>query len=156
MLGALGAGALLFLHGDRVDYSHPGFRIIQAENFDPGDIDGRVLYLDFWASWCVPCRKSFPWMQEMVERYHSRGLRVVAVNLDQERDRMQAFVDEYGANFPIVLNPSFSLFRRHQLVGLPSAIIFDLGGGKPALVRVHQGFEENRSGELEEEIAGLL
>ena len=153
---ALGAGVLVFWQNSQIDYSKPGVQIIESSDFALDDIDGSVVYLDFWASWCLPCRDSFPWMQQMVTQYHDQGLRVVAVNLDHSQEDMQAFIDEYGALFPIVQDPTFQLFRQHSLVGIPSAIIFQRQGDQLKQVKVHQGFVPERAAKLEQELVALL
>ena len=63
--------------------------------FDLGSFHGRVVYLDFWASWCTPCRQSFPWMQSMQDAYQRQGLAVVAVNLDHDRSDAEQFLQKY-------------------------------------------------------------
>ena len=156
MLAALVAGMLFFWQRQQINYDQPVQQIIAVEDFDLQQVDGKLVYLDFWASWCLPCRRSFPWMQAMVRQYHSRGLRVISVNLDQERSSMEQFIDTYGANFPIVLNPSFSLFRHYGLTGLPSAIVFTRHNNKLVQDKIHRGFEDSQAEALEAEIAQLL
>src|SRR3989338_7480795 len=65
------------------------------------DYPDQVVLLDFWASWCGPCRQSFPWMNEMQARYGKDGLTVVAINLDSEHDAAQDFLNEIPANFTV-------------------------------------------------------
>jgi len=62
---------------------------------------GKVVYLDFWASWCPPCRKSFPWMAEMQDKYKSQGLAVVAVGMDMDISLAREFLDSQRINFRI-------------------------------------------------------
>jgi thiol-disulfide isomerase/thioredoxin len=62
-------------------------------------LQGRVIYLDFWASWCTPCRQSFPWMQDLQTQYASHGLTVIAVNLDQDRAAADAFLKRFHPGF---------------------------------------------------------
>jgi hypothetical protein len=61
-----------------------GAATVSAAPLDLGALRGRVVYLDFWASWCVPCRQSFPWMESMKKAYEAQGLTVVAVNVDHD------------------------------------------------------------------------
>src|SRR6266480_3576285 len=63
---------------------------------------GKVVYVDFWASWCGPCRRSFPWMNEMQQKYGPRGLAVVAINVDKKRSDAERFLVQYPAEFTVV------------------------------------------------------
>src|SRR5438552_16018809 len=63
---------------------------------------GKVVYVDFWASWCGPCRRSFPWMNEMQRRYGSHGLSIVAINVDKKRADASRFLTETPAEFTVV------------------------------------------------------
>jgi cytochrome c biogenesis protein CcmG, thiol:disulfide interchange protein DsbE len=64
------------------------------------DLRGSVVYVDFWASWCAPCLKSFPWMNQIEQRYAARGLKIVAVNLDQKRADADGFLAKFPRNSP--------------------------------------------------------
>ena len=75
---------------------------------------GKVVIVDFWASWCVPCRRSFPWMNEMVAKYTDQGLVVIAVNLDKEPEAADAFLSEVPADFEIRFDPDASLAAGHR------------------------------------------
>src|SRR5260221_12049673 len=65
---------------------------------------GQVVYVDFWASWCGPCRRSFPWMNEMQQKYGGKGLAIVAVNVDKKRADAEKFLGQFPANFPVVFD----------------------------------------------------
>ena len=66
---------------------------------------GKVVLLDFWASWCSPCRRSFPWFIAMQNKYQQQGLEVIAVNIDVERSDADAFLAEFAVNFTIIYDP---------------------------------------------------
>src|SRR5262245_55408274 len=70
---------------------------------------GRLVLVDFWASWCAPCRQSFPWLNEMQSRYGKRGLVVVGVNVDRQRADADRFLKETPAKFQIVYDPDGSI-----------------------------------------------
>ena len=72
-----------------------------SATFDLAEHQGNVVVVDFWASWCVPCRRSFPWLNDMHAKYAEQGLVVVGVNLDASREDATAFLQEYPADFLI-------------------------------------------------------
>lgn len=114
---------------------------------------GKVVYLDFWASWCVPCRKSFPWMNAMQAKYADRGLVVIGVNVDAEAADAQAFLAETPATFRIVYDPEGKLAEHYGLMGMPSSFVIDRDG---KVVANHVGFRESSPAEYEQQLRDLL
>lgn len=89
---------------------------------------GQVVLLDFWASWCSPCRRSFPWFIAMQSKYQQQGLKVIAVNIDVERSDADAFLAEFAVNFNIIYDPDAVIGRQYQLKGMPSSFLIDKEG----------------------------
>ena len=84
----------------------PQFRLNGIEGvIDLNDYRGKVVYVDFWASWCAPCRSSFPWMNEMQRRYQDEGLEIIAINLDKERQLAERFLAQLPHTSPSPLTP---------------------------------------------------
>lgn len=128
--------------------------VIAAEAFDPARYEqARVIYVDFWASWCVPCRKSFPWLNDMQARYGDQGLVVVGVNLDARQEDADRFLASYPASFPLVMDPSGMLGDRYQLQGMPSAVLLDADGHE---LHRHIGFRADKADEYEALLKTLL
>jgi cytochrome c biogenesis protein CcmG, thiol:disulfide interchange protein DsbE len=100
-------------------------------------LKGEVVYLDFWASWCKPCRDTFPWMNEIREKYQSRGLKVIAVNLDHKRDLADKFLTEHPANFTIAFDPEGKTAADYKVAAMPTAFIIDRSG---KIIERHEGF----------------
>lgn len=117
-----------------------------ADDFDLREFHGKVVVLDFWASWCVPCRRSFPWMNSMQEKYGEDGLVIIGVNLDAVDADAQAFLKETPADFRIVNDPQGKLAREHDVIAMPTSYIFDRNGN---LVTRHLGFKVKRQEEYE-------
>jgi thiol-disulfide isomerase/thioredoxin len=108
-----------------------------APPIDLEDFRGRVVYLDFWASWCAPCVQSFPWMQAMQNTYERRGLTVVAVNLDQYRKDAERFLTKFHPNFDVRFDPQGEVAERFKIQGMPTSVIIDRHG---VLRFTHIGF----------------
>jgi cytochrome c biogenesis protein CcmG, thiol:disulfide interchange protein DsbE len=102
---------------------------VQADALlDLDGLRGRVVYLDFWASWCGPCRQSFPWMQTMKSTYENRGLTVVAVNLDMDRAAADRFLTRFHPTFDVRFDPSGDLAEAYKIRGMPSSVLIDRHG----------------------------
>lgn len=114
---------------------------------------GHVVYLDFWASWCGPCKQSFPWMQSMADAYAHRGLRIVAVDLDRDKSDADRFLSQFHPGFDIVFNPHGSLAERYRLRGMPTSMLIDRRGK----VRfTHIGFRPTDAQAYEDQVKELL
>ncbi|MDF1820464.1 MAG: TlpA disulfide reductase family protein [Alcanivoracaceae bacterium] len=124
------------------------------ETFSPQSMtDARIIYLDFWASWCVPCRRSFPWLNAMQARYGDKGLRIIGINVDREREDANKFLSRYPAEFDLVMDPQGVLAEKYQLRGMPSAVVITPDGRE---LHRHIGFRADREDEYEEIIVQLL
>ena len=99
-----------------------------ASPIDVGEFRGRVLYLDFWASWCAPCLQSFPWMEAMKASYGAQGLTVVAVNLDQHKADAERFLARFHPTFDVRFDPQGEAAERFKVQGMPTGVIIDRHG----------------------------
>jgi len=114
---------------------------------------GQVVYVDFWASWCGPCRRSFPWMNDLEQRYGNQGVKVVAINVDAKREDADRFLRQYPARFAIVFDGSGATPGAYDAKAMPSSYLIDPQG---RIVVVEQGFNDERRGALEEKIRTLI
>jgi cytochrome c biogenesis protein CcmG, thiol:disulfide interchange protein DsbE len=122
-------------------------------NLDLAEYRGKVVYLDFWASWCGPCRQSFPWLSDMQSRNASDSFVVVAVNLDQDREHAQRFLNDFPVNFPVIYDPKGEIASSFKIKGMPSAVLIDRAGH----VRFHHdGFSVKKEEEYEAHLQTLL
>jgi thiol-disulfide isomerase/thioredoxin len=117
------------------------------------DFQGKVVYLDFWASWCKPCRTSFPWMNQMQSKYEAQGLQVVSINLDKDKSSIATFLKSYPSNFKILLDPEGNVASAYDLLGMPTSYLIDKSG---VLRKTHTGFFIKHTPQYEKEIIALL
>ena len=127
--------------------------IKNIDQFNLEQYRGKVVYLDFWASWCKPCRKSFPWMNSMVERYPAQEFKIVTINLDRDPEAMRDFLARVPARFEIYHDPAGTLAEKFQLQGMPTSYLIDQSG---QVVSGHIGFETRLIDKYEEEIEALF
>ena len=114
---------------------------------------GKVVYVDFWASWCIPCRKSFPWMNTMQAKHQDQGLVVLSINLDAEKKLSKEFLKQTPANFAIIYDARGKLAQKFKLKGMPSSYLFDRQG---KLISAHTGFNGKKQQQYEQEISEAL
>jgi thiol-disulfide isomerase/thioredoxin len=124
-----------------------------AADLDLEKYAGKVVILDFWASWCVPCRRSFPWMNEMQEKYAQDDLVIVAVNVDSEVENAEAFLAEYPANFEVIYDPNASLAKAYDVQVMPSSFVIGRDG---QTIDQHAGFKVKKQNEYEDLIRAAL
>ena len=117
------------------------------------DLKGKVVYLDFWASWCGPCKQSFPWMNDMQKKYGSKGLQVMAVNVDAKRADADNFLVANPAQFAVAFDAKGESPKRVGIKGMPTSVLIGVDG---KVLAVHQGFRDEERGELEARLASAL
>lgn len=105
---------------------------------DLPDLKGRILLVDFWASWCAPCRKSFPVMKELHDKFNARGLRIVAISVDEKKLDMDGFLKKNPAPFTIVRDPNGKAPEAFGAEKMPTSFIIGADG---KVVAVHGGFD---------------
>jgi thiol-disulfide isomerase/thioredoxin len=126
---------------------------VHATDIDLKAYKGKVVYLDFWASWCVPCRRSFPWLDGIYREYKARGLVVIGVNVDADHSLAENFLKDTPVGFPIVYDPAGQLAARFKIQGMPSAVLIGRDG---KIQFQHIGFTDNKEGEYETHVESLL
>ena len=116
-------------------------------------LKGRVVYVDFWASWCVPCRNSMPVLDGLARRFGTRGFTVVGVNKDTSPADAERFLRRVPVAFSLVSDADDAIAKAFGVKAMPSGYLIDRGG---VVRRVHRGFTAETAAALEGEIEGLL
>jgi len=102
---------------------------------------GKIVYLDFWASWCSPCRRSFPWLNSLTKQYNKDDFVVLSVNVDNDRTFAEEFLQETPADFDIFYDPKGVIAKQYKIKGMPSSYIIDREG---KILSAHVGFSEKK------------
>jgi len=113
----------------------------------------KVVYIDFWASWCTPCRKSFPWMNKMFSKYADQGLEIIAISLDSGKKATERFLAKNPAMFTIAYDPDGKVADSYNVQVMPTSYLIGRDG---TLLMTHKGFRTDHEQALEEEIKKAL
>ncbi len=116
---------------------------------------GKVVLVDFWGTFCEPCKKSFPKLQDLHTKYGASGLRIVGISEDEvdDRDKIPGFADTYGAKFTLGWDEDKSIAKSYKPETMPSSFIIDRKG----VIRfAHVGYHDGEEAEVEKEIQELL
>lgn len=120
---------------------------------DSASLKGKLVYVDFWASWCVPCKQSFPWMNEMQAKYADRGLHVLAINVDARMADAEKFLLQVPAKFQVAFDSEGSTPKQFAVKAMPSSYLVD---GEGRIVYTHAGFRESDKNSIEAAIVAAL
>lgn len=117
------------------------------------DYRGKTVYLDFWASWCGPCRQSFPWMNAMQARYASKGLYVVGISVDKNREDARLFLKNNPVNFNLAFDQAGISPKSYAIKIMPTSVLIGPNG---KVLSVHRGFRDDERAQREQDIQQAL
>lgn len=144
----------IFSSGSALAETAPTFTLDgQNKDINLSDYEGQIVYIDFWASWCQPCRKSFGWMNKMQSMYGDEGFKVIAINLDESRDKAEKFLKQVPANFDVAFDPEGQTAESYNVKAMPSSYIINKQG---KLIYSNVGFRGNDEEKLESKIRGII
>jgi thiol-disulfide isomerase/thioredoxin len=125
----------------------------RAETLDLTPYKGKVVYLDFWASWCGPCKESFPWLMQLQSSHSHKDFAVIAVNVDHDRAKAEKFLEQTGSDLQVVYDPEGKLAEKYKVKGMPSAVLIGRDG---RIHYRHTGFYENETAKYEQQVSELI
>ena len=149
--------AILFYSGNLFSQnSAPDFEgtDVRGNKVKLSELTDKLVYLDFWASWCKPCKESFPFMVDMHDKYSDAGLEIIAINVDSDEKKMKIFLDEFKGeiSFSILFDEENKIIESYKIENLPTS--FFIHDGK--IISTHVGFKKNDMIKIESEIQELL
>jgi thiol-disulfide isomerase/thioredoxin len=135
--------------GLKVGDAFPDLSTFSLEGDLPAALKGRIVVVDFWASWCAPCKETFPLLEELHHRFSKQGLVILAVNEDKSRTAMAEFLKEHPVTYSVVRDPKKKLAAQVNVPGLPTSYILDREG-KVLLIESGTRIARNRRGFVKE------
>lgn len=139
----------------RVGAEAPDFalRSDAGRNLRLSEHRGQVVMINFWASWCGPCRQEMPKLDEIFSRYESAGFTLLGVNIDEDADRAQRLADELGVSFPLLFDDEQSVSRLYDVQAMPMTVMVDPSG---KVRSVHYGYQPGVEQRYLDEVRALL
>jgi thiol-disulfide isomerase/thioredoxin len=117
------------------------------------DLRGQVVLIDFWASWCIPCRASFPALDALQKELHAKGFTAMAVNLDEERQKADQFLATRPHTMTVAFDPQGKTAEAFKVKGMPSTMVLDRHGN---IRFTHMGYTEKTLAQFRSEVLALL
>ena len=124
------------------DFELPG----QRQLIRLADYKGKLLYVDFWASWCGPCKQSFPWMNEISQKYKAQGFELVAISVDKKVEDAKAFERVSRVGFDIAYDTQGLSPKAYDIKAMPTSFLIGRDG---RILKIHSGFHPQDRAELE-------
>lgn len=128
---------------------------LDGKKIQLNEFQGKVVLIDFWASWCGPCREEMPFLIELDHRYHKSPFEIIAINIDDKLQNAKRFMGQLPdeITFTVVQDPKQQIPPKYDLKGMPSSLLLDKNG----IIRFwHTGFKESNKDNYISEIDGLL
>jgi len=133
----------------------PGFALQSrdGEQVSLAALKGDVVMVNFWATWCVPCRQEMPHLQALYERYHGLGFELLAVNVEDNPEGARRWLEETPVTFPVLFDPKNQVSKLYNVVAMPSTVLV----GRDGTMRfIHHGYKPGYEGEYQTQIRALL
>lgn len=124
-----------------------------GENVRLEDMRGQVVMLNFWASWCGPCRQEMPLMDDLYEQYKDLGFTILAVNVDENREEALRFLDKVPVSYPILYDPESRVSELYEVQAMPTTVMIDRSGNTRYL---HHGYQSGYEDDYERQIRELV
>ena len=151
------AAALLAVPAIAADATGPAAEFKLQSRSGPAvslsSLKGQVVLINFWATWCGPCRKEMPFLEQIQKKYAPLGFTLVGVNVEEDSRLMDAFLNDVPVTFPILLDPANSVSKLYNVSAMPSTVIVDRKGN----VRfIHQGYQTGDESKYQDMIRQLI
>ena len=117
------------------------------------DLKGQVVMVNFWATWCGPCRQEMPHLEALYQRYNGLGFTLLGVNVEEDSSGADEFLAETPVSFPILFDPENKVSELYNVVAMPSTVLIDKGGN---MRFIHHGYQPGYEDEYQSQIRALI
>jgi peroxiredoxin len=133
----------------------PAFQLHSAASTDVSlnDLKGQVVLINFWASWCGPCRQEMPVLEQLYRKYKAAGFTLIGVNVEPKSGDAEGFLKSTPVSFPILFDPDSKVSRLYEVTGMPSTVIVDRAG---KVRYIHHGYKPGEESEYLDQIRTLV
>jgi peroxiredoxin len=150
LLGVILSASAAELSGPAPDFSlstRDGGQVTLAE------LEGQVVMLNFWATWCGPCRQEMPHLESLYQRYSDLGFTLLGVNVEEDSSGADKFLSETPVTFPILFDPKSEVSKKYDVIAMPSTVLIDRTGN---MRFIHHGYQPGYENEYQAQIRALL
>ncbi len=116
--------------GTQINNLAPDFQLqsLDGQTISLSDLRGKPVLINFWASWCPPCREEMPYLQEIYEEWTDKGLVVLAINIGESSSTAEEFIQSYNLSFTVLLDTEQDIAQRYNITGIPTTLFIDKDG----------------------------
>jgi len=135
--------------------SAPNFDLVSRDGsrIELADLKGDVVMVNFWATWCGPCREEMPHLEALYQRYRDLGFTLLGVNVEEDSSGADEFLAETPVSFPILFDPQSRVSELYDVVAMPSTVMIDREGG---MRFIHHGYKPGYENDYQSQIRALL
>ena len=132
----------------------PDFTLTDAQGneYTLSDLRGQVIMINFWASWCGPCRQEMPLLEQIHQRYEPLGFTLLGINVEENPEDGKSFLRERPVSFPVLYDPDNGISKLYDVVAMPSTVIIDRQGNVRYL---HHGYKPGYENDYQDQIRAL-
>lgn len=118
----------------------PNFTLksLKGKNMKLSEMAGNVVLINFWASWCGPCREEMPLLNDLHKKYKPLGFTVLGVNVEEQADNARGFLNDFPVDFPVLLDSMNQVSKMYKVVAMPTTVVVDRDGNMRFL---HKGYK---------------
>jgi peroxiredoxin len=138
------------LHGPAPDFS---LQSREGGTVSLADLKGQVVMVNFWATWCGPCRQEMPHLEALYQRYGDLGFTLLGVNVEEDASGADEFLAETPVSFPILFDPANQVSELYDVIAMPSTVLVDRSGN---MRFIHHGYQPGYENDYQSQIRALL